>query len=75
MTLDELRIGQRARVTALSGSGPLTQRLMTLGLLEGTPVAMIRRALGGDPLEIDVMGYALSLRKAEAKQISVELSN
>jgi len=75
MTLDELRIGQRARVTALAGKGPLTQRLMTLGLLEGTPVAMIRRALGGDPLEIDVMGYALSLRKAEAKQISVELSN
>jgi Fe2+ transport system protein FeoA len=45
---------------------------MTLGLLEGTPVAMIRRALGGDPLEIDVMGYALSLRKAEAKQIDVD---
>ncbi len=72
MTLDQLKIGQRARITALAGDGPLAQRLMTLGLLEGTRVAMIRRALGGDPLEIDVMGYALSLRKAEARQISVE---
>jgi len=72
MTLDQLKIGQRATITRLHGEGPLTQRLMSLGLLEGTPVAMIRRALGGDPLEIDVMGYALSLRKAEAKQIDVE---
>jgi len=72
MTLDQLKIGQRATITRLQGEGPLTQRLMSLGLLEGTPVAMIRRALGGDPLEIDVMGYALSLRKAEAKQIDVE---
>ncbi len=73
MTLDQLKIGQRARITALTSDGPLAQRLMTLGLLEGTRVAMIRRALGGDPLEIDVMGYALSLRKAEARHISIEL--
>jgi ferrous iron transport protein A len=46
---------------------------MSLGLLEGTPVAMLRRALGGDPIEIDVMGYALSLRKAEATHIQIEL--
>ena len=72
MTLDQLKIGQRATITRLKGAGPLAQRLMSLGLLEGTPVAMIRRALGGDPLEIDVMGYALSLRKAEARQIDVE---
>ena len=72
MTLDELKIGQKATITALGDEGPLAQRLMTLGLLEGTPVAMIRRALGGDPLEIDVMGYALSLRKSEARQIVIE---
>lgn len=72
MTLDQLKIGQRATIIRLRGEGPLTQRLMSLGLLEGTPVGMIRRALGGDPLEIDVMGYALSLRKAEANQIDVE---
>lgn len=72
MTLDELKIGQKATITALGDEGPLAQRLMTLGLLEGTSVAMIRRALGGDPLEIDVMGYALSLRKSEARQITIE---
>lgn len=73
MTLDQLKIGQTGRITALAGDSPLTQRLMVLGLLEGTKVQMIRRALGGDPLEIDVMGYCLSLRKAEARHISVEL--
>lgn len=73
MTLDELKIGQQATITELAGDGPLAQRLMTLGLLEGTPVAMIRRALGGDPLEVDVMGYSLSLRRREARQITVEL--
>jgi len=73
MTLDELKIGQQATIIALAGDGPLTQRLMTLGLLEGTPVAIIRRALGGDPVEVDVMGYSLSLRRREARQITVEL--
>lgn len=73
MTLDQLKIGQHARVIAIDGDNPLAQRLMTLGLLEGTSVKMIRRALGGDPLEIDVMGYALSLRRAEARQIDIEL--
>jgi ferrous iron transport protein A len=74
MTLDQLKPGQSATVTEVADDGPLTQRLMALGLLEGTPVAMLRRALGGDPIEIDVMGYALSLRKNEARQIQVELS-
>ena len=74
MTLDQLKPGQSAVITAISGTGPLAQRLMTLGLLEGTSVAMLRRAIGGDPLEIDVMGYALSLRKSEARQIEIELS-
>jgi ferrous iron transport protein A len=73
MTLDKLTIGQQARITHLEGDGPLAQRLMVLGLLEGTTVALVRRALGGDPLEIDVMGYSLSLRKAEASHIRVEL--
>jgi len=74
VTLDQLKPGQNAVITAISGSGPLAQRLMALGLLEGTTVAMLRRALGGDPLEIDVMGYALSLRQSEARQITIELN-
>ena len=74
MTLDQLKIGQRATITAIIDTGPLAQRLMSLGLLEGTDVAMKRRALGGDPLEIDVMGYALSLRRSEASLITIELN-
>ena len=73
MTLDQLKPGQRATITRVDNEGQLAQRLMSLGLLEGTPVALLRRALGGDPIEIDVMGYALSLRKAEATQIDIEL--
>jgi Fe2+ transport system protein FeoA len=71
MTLDELKTGQIGTITALEGSGPLTQRLMALGLLEGTRVSILRRAIGGDPLEIDVMGYALSLRRDEARKILI----
>lgn len=74
LTLDDLQPGQTARVINLDGHGPLAQRLMTLGLIEGATVAFIRRALGGDPLEIDVMGYSLSLRREEAQQIRVELT-
>lgn len=73
MRLDELRIGQRATITRVDEGSRVAQRLMTLGLLEGTKVALIRRALGGDPLEIDVMGYALSLRSSEARRVYVEL--
>ena len=71
MTLDQLKPGETAVIAAIAGDSPLTQRLMTLGLLEGTQVGMLRRAIGGDPIEIDVMGCALSLRKDEAKNISI----
>ena len=71
MTLDELQTGQRATVTGVDGEGPLVQRLMALGLLEGTEIAITRRALGGDPIEVTVMGYALSLRRKEARRIRV----
>ena len=73
MTLDQLKPGQQAVITAVEHEGPLAQRLMALGLLQGTPVGMLRRALGGDPLEISVMGYALSLRRDEARKIEIEI--
>ena len=72
MTLDQLKPGQKAVITRVDNEGQLAQRLMSLGLLEGTDVSLIRRALGGDPIEIDVMGYSLSLRKAEASQIEIQ---
>ena len=75
MTLDKLKTGKPAVITAINGDGPLIQRLMALGLLEGEAVVIIRRAIGGDPLEIETMGYSLSLRRTEAAQISVSLQD
>jgi ferrous iron transport protein A len=73
MTLDELKVGQPGTITAIAGEGPLVQRLMVLGLLEGSPVTVTRRAVGGDPIEVQVMGYALSLRRSEAARVSVSI--
>ena len=71
MTLDELKPGQRATIVRIDGEGPLVQRLMALGLLEGSEVALTRRAIGGDPVEVQIMGYALSLRREEARRVEV----
>lgn len=73
MTLDELKPGQKATILRIEGDGPLVQRLMALGLLEGSDVALTRRAIGGDPVEVQVMGYALSLRREEARRVEVRL--
>jgi ferrous iron transport protein A len=72
MTLDEMKPGQSGTILKISGEGPLVQRLMALGLLEGSEVSMTRRALGGDPVEVQVMGYALSLRREEARRVEVQ---
>jgi ferrous iron transport protein A len=71
MTLDELSVGQTATVEAIVGDGPVVQRLMALGLLEGSEISVTRKALGGDPIEVEIMGYALSLRRAEANRVQV----
>jgi Fe2+ transport system protein FeoA len=72
MTLDDLKPAEPARITAIRGDGPRVQRLMALGLLEGSDIQVTRRALGGDPIEVLVMGYALSLRRDEARLVEVE---
>ena len=72
LTLDELKTGQPARIAAIIGEGPLVQRLMAMGLLEGSDIVVQRRAIGGDPIEVTVMGYALSLRREEARRVQVE---
>ena len=74
MTLDELKVGQPATIVAVHGHGPVVQRLMALGLLAGSPIQVIRRAIGGDPIEVSVMDYALSLRREEARQGEVGLA-
>jgi len=75
MTLDDLKPGQKGTISSISGEGPLVQRLMALGLLEGSEIEMLRKALGGDPVEIEVMGYALSLRRDEARRIEIVTGN
>lgn len=74
MTLDQLKPGQTATIAAIDGHSPLGQRLMALGLIEGSAVRVTRCALGGDPIEIEIMGYALSLRRDEARRVTVHIA-
>ena len=75
MTLDKLKPGQTATITHIEGEGPIVQRLMALGVLEGSVVKVIRTALGGDPIEVQIMDYALSLRRDEARNVQVTTGN
>lgn len=72
--LHELRPGQKATVLGVRVAGPLGQRLCEMGLVEGTHVQLIRRAPLGDPLEIEVQDYLLSLRRAEAALVDIEFA-
>lgn len=71
-TLDSLQVGQKAKVVALSGENTsLRRRLLDMGLTPNTQVEVIRFAPLGDPMELEVRGYALTLRKSDAKLIEV----
>jgi ferrous iron transport protein A len=71
-TLSELKPGDRARVTAVGGEGEAARRLMDLGLIRGTAVEVVRKAPLGDPIEVRIRGFMLSLRRTEADHITVE---
>ena len=64
--------GDKARVLEIRGDDEAADRLMEMGLVEETPVEIVRFAPMGDPIEIAVRGYHLTLRKAEAKNVEVE---
>jgi ferrous iron transport protein A len=70
-TLDTLRVGQRGRVEAMHGTDALTQRLYEMGMLEGEEVEVLGFAPLGDPMEIRLRDYRLSLRRTEAARITV----
>lgn len=70
--LSELAPGGRGRVVALEGAGDASRRLMDLGLVRGTTVEVIRTAPLGDPLEVRLRGFMLTLRRTEAENITVE---
>ena len=71
MTLKDVKIGQTARVTHVGGHGALRQHLLDMGLIPGTEVAVVKYAPMGDPVEINVHGYALTLRLEDAARIGV----
>jgi ferrous iron transport protein A len=70
-TLDQLRVGQRGRVKTMDGNDGLAQRLYEMGFLEGEEVEVLGFAPFGDPMEIRLRDYRLSLRRTEAARITV----
>jgi ferrous iron transport protein A len=73
MNLARLHPGQRGKITAIGAIGPLKRRLMDMGVLVGEEVKVEKVAPLGDPIEIIVKNYRLSLRKSEAAGIGVEV--
>lgn len=71
-TLKEVRIGKRARVIKLHGEGATKRRIMDMGITKGVEVYVRKVAPLGDPIEVTVRGYELTIRKADAEMIEVE---
>lgn len=71
--LDEMKPGEKGRITAVSPCGSLRGRLMEMGLVKGAEIKVIRLAPSGDPMEILLRGYSLALRKKEAEQVILEV--
>ena len=73
MTLKELKIGQSALIKAVGGTGALRQHFLDMGVIPGAEVTVVKFAPMGDPMELQIHGYELSLRLDEAEKILVEL--
>ena len=71
MTLSDVSVGQTVKVTRLNGDGPVKRRIMDMGITKGVEVYVRKVAPLGDPVEVTVRGYELSLRKADAEMIEV----
>ncbi len=71
-TLREISVGETVTVKKLSGDGPVKRRIMDMGITKGVEVYVRKVAPLGDPVEVTVRGYELSLRKADAEMIEVE---
>ena len=72
MNLSDLKPNDKAVIKSISTDAPGIERLMMMGLVEGTEIIFVRASLGGDPLEFQVYGTALSLRKEQAQQFKIE---
>lgn len=73
MTLAELQIGQPAVITKVGGEGALRCRFLDMGLIPKTKVVLQKVAPMGDPLELRIRGYELTIRKEDAAKIEVEM--
>lgn len=72
MTLNQVSCGQTVTVVKLQGEGALKRRIMDMGITKGTQIKVRKVAPLGDPIEVNVRGYELSVRKADAANIIVE---
>ena len=70
--LKDINCGEKVNVTRINAKGPLQRRIMDMGITKGTELTVKKIAPLGDPLEITVRGYELSLRKSDAEMIEVE---
>ncbi len=71
-TLKDVKVGETVRVKKLSGEGAVKRRIMDMGITKGVEIYIRKVAPLGDPIEVTVRGYELSLRKADAEMVEVE---
>ena len=71
-TLKDATVGETVKATKLTGEGPVKRRIMDMGITKGVEIYVRKVAPLGDPVEVTVRGYELSLRKADAEMIQVE---
>ena len=71
-TLKEVKIGETVKVSKINGEGAVKRRIMDLGITRGTEIYVRKVAPLGDPVEVTVRGYELSIRKADAAMVDVE---
>lgn len=74
VTLDSLKAGESGRISSISGVGEIRRRLMEMGLLPGSTIKVVRYAPLGDPIDVEIRGYHLSLRRSEASQVSLTIA-
>ena len=72
MNLKELSAGETAKITAVGGNGALRQHFLDMGVIPGAEVTVVKFAPMGDPVELEIHGYELTLRLADAEQITIE---
>ena len=72
-TLDQFKIGETGRITQVNGEGRLRRRLFDMGVTPGATVYLRKKAPLGDPLEVTIRGYELTLRKSEAELVVLEM--